>query len=100
MNRRREFHLVADISSSDPARLLPVLERLLTARIVSTSDGFHVEGDVAGEHARDLNRERLSALRRVERRTRLRATWISGGSTERFFDCVPKGRRPASDQSP
>jgi hypothetical protein len=44
-----------------------------------------------GESARDLNRALLSALRRLERRTRLRAEWTSGGTTERFFDYVPKG---------
>ena len=35
------------------------------------------------------------ALRRVERKTRLRAEWTAGGSVERFFDYVPKGTRPA-----
>jgi transposase len=46
-----------------------------------------------GESARDLNRAVLSALRRVERRTTLRAEWSSGTTVERFFDYVPKGIR-------
>jgi hypothetical protein len=33
----------------------------------------------------------LSALRRIEGKTRLRAEWMSGGTVERFFDYVPKG---------
>ena len=39
----------------------------------------------------------LSALRRVEKRTRLRAEWTGGGTTYRFFDYVPnvKSERPA-----
>ena len=40
------------------------------------------------------NRELLGELRRVERKTRLRAE-SAGGSVERFFDYVPKGTRPA-----
>jgi predicted nucleotidyltransferase component of viral defense system len=39
-------------------------------------------------------------LDRVERRTRLRSEWTVNGVTDRFFDYVPKGTRPASpDQS-
>jgi hypothetical protein len=48
---------------------------------------------LAGASAQDLNRSLLSALRRVERRTRLRAAWTADGVTERFFDYVSKGRR-------
>jgi hypothetical protein len=38
----------------------------------------------------ELNRSLLSALRKVEKRTRLRAEWTSGKTTERFFDYVSK----------
>jgi hypothetical protein len=48
-----------------------------------------------GTDARDVNRRLLSALRRAERRTRLRAEWTAGGTTYRFFDYVPKAERPA-----
>jgi len=49
-----------------------------------------------GTDARDVNRRLLSALRRVEKRTRLRAERAAGGGTiYRFFDCVPKSERPA-----
>jgi len=46
-----------------------------------------------GRSARDLNRAVLSELRRVEKRTRLRAEWTAGGVTERYFDYVLKGQR-------
>jgi hypothetical protein len=43
-----------------------------------------------GENAKELNRSLLSELRRAERRTRLRAEWTCGETTERFFDYVLK----------
>jgi hypothetical protein len=89
------FHLAADVSSDDPERVCPVVARLFPAGVTPTPTGFHVEAEVTGESARDLNRELLSALRREERRTRLRAEWTSEGTTERFFDYVAKGIRPA-----
>ena len=62
-----------------------------------TRDGtdWIVRAEVESASARDANRELLSELRRVERKTRLRAEWTAGGSVERFFDYVPKGTRPA-----
>ena len=72
-----------------------MLEGLVHGTVTATADGFHVEGTMSGESARDLNRRLLSALRRVERRTRTRATWTSGETTERFFDYVPKNPRSA-----
>ncbi|MGO8871128.1 MAG: hypothetical protein ACLQPH_06945 [Acidimicrobiales bacterium] len=53
-------------------------------------------GRCEGSDPRALNRELLSALRRVERRTRLRAEWTANGVIHRFFDYVPKGSRPAA----
>jgi hypothetical protein len=87
------FSLVADVSSDDPSAIAPVLRRLVSGRITATDDGFHVVAELNGESARDLNRALLSALRRVERRTRLRSEWTAGGTTQRFFDYVPKGTR-------
>jgi hypothetical protein len=87
------FDLVADVSSADPAAIEPVLRRLVDGEVTPTAGGFHVVGTLSGESAQDLNRLLLSALRRVERRTRLRAAWTGSGVTERFFDYVPKGRR-------
>jgi hypothetical protein len=46
-----------------------------------------------GASARELNRTFLSALRKVEKRTTLRAEWTSDdNTTERFFDYVLKKR--------
>ncbi|MGA9077939.1 MAG: hypothetical protein WB383_06375 [Acidimicrobiales bacterium] len=87
------FSLVADVSSEDPSAIAPVLHRLVGGQITATDDGFHVVAELTGESARDLNRALLSALRRVERRTRLRSQWTAGGTTQRFFDYVPKGTR-------
>jgi predicted component of type VI protein secretion system len=90
------FDLVADVSSADSAAVEPLLRGLVGGEITLTPDGIHVVATLAGESARDLNRSLLSTLRRVERRTRLRAEWTADGVTERFFDYIPKGRRPRS----
>jgi hypothetical protein len=95
MSDEFEYRLVADVNSDEPADLRPVIESLITGTVTPTRDGFHVEGTARGESARDLNRALLSALRRVERRTRLRAAWTRDGVTERFFDYVLKGTHPA-----
>jgi hypothetical protein len=89
------FHLSADISSDSPERIRAALTQLFATGVTETAAGFHVEATMTGESARDLNRDVLSALRREERRTRLRAEWTSDGTTERFFDYVSKGTRPA-----
>lgn len=54
---------------------------------------------MTGVSAQDCNRSLLSALRRVERRTRLRAEWTAGNVIERFFDYVPKGTRPVTQKT-
>jgi len=95
-----DFLLVADVSSDDPAAIEPVLRQLAGATVTEITSGFHVEATMTGPSARDLNRSLLSTLRRAERRTRLRAEWTGGGLTERFFDYVPKGSRPAKPASP
>ncbi len=90
------FHLIADVSSDSPSAIGSLLEQLVEGSVTATPDGFHVDGWMEGADARELNRFLLSALRRVERRTRLRAEWTADGETHRFFDYVPKGSRPAS----
>jgi len=57
---------------------------------------FVLEGTLEGASAKDLNRALLSALRRVEKKTRLRSEWTCEGTTERFFDYVPKRQRRAA----
>jgi hypothetical protein len=94
------FHLIAEVSSDSPTAIGPVLEQLVGGTVTETPEGFHVDCWMEGTDSRELNRELLSSLRRVERRTRLRAEWTANGVTDRYFDYVPKGTRPASpDQS-
>lgn len=95
MTIRRAFHLIADVSSDAPSQLRTLLETFVQGEVVALDDGYHVEGTVMGESARELNRQLLTALRKVERRTRLRSAWTADGVTERYFDYVPKRSRPA-----
>ncbi len=92
------FHLTADISTDSPDKIGPMLGRLVGGTITRTPEGFRVEASTRGTDPRELNRELLSAMRRLERRTRLRAEWTGNGMTHRFFDYVPKGTRPAPNQ--
>ncbi len=93
------FAVVADVSSERLAAVRPVLARTVeAATITENAQGLHVEGVMDGADAREVNRVLLSALRRVERRTRLRAEWTGGGFTYRFFDYAHKTTRPASHE--
>jgi hypothetical protein len=92
---QQTFDLVADVSSDAPGQLRTVLETFVRGSVVALDGGYHIEGTVVGDSARELNRQLLTALRRVERRTRLRSSWTAEGVTERYFDYVPKGSRPA-----
>jgi len=87
------FKLKARVSSSNPPAIEAVLEGLVTkgSVMMKAGDEFLVEPEMKGESAKDLNRSLLSALRRVEKRTRLRAEWTAqDNTTERFFDYVLK----------
>jgi hypothetical protein len=90
---------VATVSSDTPAAVRAPLKTFVGAgaKIEPTDDGFKIEAKLSGETAKDLNRQLLSELRRVEKKTRLRAEWTSGGVTEKFFDYVPKGTRKAEE---
>ncbi|MGH9917300.1 MAG: hypothetical protein ACRD6W_00285 [Nitrososphaerales archaeon] len=89
------FELIADVSSEDLDGVRTVLEQMVRGTVNMASGGLHVEGMMEGEDARDVNRRLLSAMRRVEKRIRLRATWTAGGTSYRFFDYVPKGTTTA-----
>ncbi len=93
--RPKRFRLVARVSSANPSAIREPLVRFVGHQglVTSTDDGFVVDSQLEGTTARDLNRQLLSELRRVEKRTRLRAEWTAEGTTERFFDYVPKGVR-------
>lgn len=90
----KKFSLAADIITDDPKRTLPVLTDLFGPdSILKIDHGFRVRTTMEGETARELNRSLLSSLRRLSKRTTLRAEWTNNGVTERFFDYVPRGIR-------
>jgi hypothetical protein len=94
----QRFTLRASVSTDDPEAVRPVLEeRLPLGSVTAGRDAkeFLLRSELVGPSAKELNRSLLSALRRAEKRTRLRSEWTSGGVTERFFDYVSKGQRPA-----
>ena len=94
--RKMRYTLHARVSSDNPGAIEPVLTQMVPHGTVTRSeDGQElvVEGTFDGPSARDLNRSLLSALRQVEKRTRLRAEWTGQGTVERFFDYVPKSTR-------
>ena len=89
------FRLNGEVSSESLDAIRPVLIQLVDGQVTPAPDGLRLEGLMEGEDARDVNRRLLSALRRVERRTRLRAEWTADGVTYRFFDYALKSERPA-----
>ena len=92
-----QFQLEAEVRTANRRDVLAALQNLLpNVGIEETETGLKLAGRVEGESARDLNRSLLSALRRVERRTTLRAEWTSDKTVERFFDYVPEGSRTIS----
>ena len=89
---KKTYELNANVSTENPQAIRRVLEDFIEhGSVTSVEGGFQVKAKMVGESARDLNRTLLSALRKVEKRTRLRAEWALGKSVERFFDYVPKG---------
>jgi hypothetical protein len=86
------FRLSARVSSSNPKAIKPVLKKFITRGTVKEAkDEFIIQAEMEGADAKELNRTLLSALRKVEKRTRLRAEWTSSdGTTQRFFDYVLK----------
>ena len=89
------FRLNGEVSSESLSAIQPLLTQVTGGQVTATGAGLHVEGAMEGTDARDVNRRLLSALRRIEKRTRLRAEWTAGGTTYRFFDYVLKSERPA-----
>jgi hypothetical protein len=89
------YRLLARVSSENLAGVEAVPRAVLPGVTVrQEGNELIVQGEVAGSSAKDLNRSLLSALRRVEKRTRLRAEWTDErGSTERYFDYVLKSVR-------
>ena len=89
---KKRFVLVASVNTDGPERVQPILEKLFGGGCVIQVDDneFRIKAEVEGEDVKELNRSLLSELRKVERRTRLRAEWTWNGTTDRFFDYVLK----------
>ena len=88
----KHFRVVAQVSSSNLQAIKPILEQLIkTGSVKEVKGEFIVEAEMAGDSAKELNRHFLSALRRAEKKTRLRAEWTSdSGETQKYFDYVLK----------
>jgi hypothetical protein len=85
------FKLNARINRSDAETIRQALDQLAAkASVRKKGDEFLIEAEMDGASAKELNRTLLSALRKVEKRTTLRAEWTSGDTTERYFDYVLK----------
>jgi len=87
-----KLKLKARVSRSDARTIRHALEQLSAEGSVrKAGDEFVVEAEMEGASARELNRTFLSALRKVEKRTTLRAEWnCDGGISERFVDYALK----------
>lgn len=86
------FTLSARVSSDRPAAVKSVITNVAPGASVKKEGAeFIVQAELQGADAKELNRAFLSALRRVEKKTRLRAEWTAeDGVTYRFFDYVLK----------
>ncbi|MGP8217055.1 MAG: hypothetical protein ACLQQ4_15915 [Bacteroidia bacterium] len=85
------FTLIAKVSTDNPKAIATELKKILAgASIKADGNDFIVQATLSGESTRELNRGLLSALRKVEKKTRLRAEWKSGNIVEKYFDYVPK----------
>ncbi len=97
----KRFNLIATVNTDNLALVGPVLKYFIgdrgTVEKVSSKEmphsakgEFRIQANLDGTSAKDLNRSLLSALRKAEKRTRLRAAWSYGGITEQYFDYVLK----------
>ncbi|MHB2037122.1 MAG: hypothetical protein ACYCPW_10330 [Nitrososphaerales archaeon] len=89
------FKLAARVNSSNPRAVRLHLENLMKEKgsvreAEDESGGFILAAEMEGSSAKELNRSLLSELRKVERKTTLRAEWTYAGVTERYFDYVLK----------
>ena len=86
-----KLKLKARVNRSDAKTIREALDQFAAKRSVrKEGDEFIVEAEMEGDSAKELNRMLLSALRKVEKRTTLRAEWTCGDTTERYFDYVLK----------
>jgi hypothetical protein len=91
---KRRFSLSATVDTDSPDLVLKALGGLLGEGAVEMGakpGEFVIRKEMEGESANDLNRALLSAVRREEKKTRLRAEWTAqDGTVYKFFDYVLK----------
>lgn len=88
------YSLKAEIATSDFEKIKAALiDSVGVDGVLETGWGFIVRTTLEGESAEDLNRNFLSALRRISKKTTLRSEWVHNGVTERFFDYISKGTK-------
>ena len=64
------FSLTARVSTENPTAIKRALKEFMPeGSITATEEGFVVRAKLTGTSARELNRNLLSALRRIERKT-------------------------------
>jgi hypothetical protein len=86
-----DFKLKARINRSDARTIRHALNQVAAKGSVrKEGDEFIVEADMEGASAKELNRTLLSALRKANKRTTMRAEWTFSNTAERFFDYVLK----------
>ena len=91
MASQLNFKLSARVNRSDAQTIRQALDQLGAKGLVrKEGNEFLVAAEMQGESARELTRTLLSILRKVEKRTTLRAEWTCDNTTERFFDYVLK----------
>jgi hypothetical protein len=93
----KKLSLVGKIRTDNPWTINTALRKAVPQGIIeqTATNELAVQAELGGKTARDLNRSLLSALRRVEKKTLLRAEWAPGNVREKFFDYAPKGKTAA-----
>ncbi|MDG7000712.1 MAG: hypothetical protein JRN15_16585 [Nitrososphaerota archaeon] len=91
----KTFKLSARINSASSDAIVPVLEDLFKdrgsfKRADDEKGGYVIQAEMSGTSSKVLNRNILSSLRKVEKKTTLRAEWTSSNTIQRYFDYVLK----------
>jgi hypothetical protein len=97
----KRFKVFARVSSSNLKAVKPIIDQVIpNTSVREEGSDLVIEGHAVGVSAKELDRSLLSAMRRVEKKTRLRAEWTSDdGPTLRFFDYVLKKTTKTSSSS-
>lgn len=87
-----KYALKARISSDNIVAVKSVVQSFVgdSGTVVEAEGELEVSATLSGESSKELNRQLLSSLRRVEKKTRLRSEWTTSETTERYFDYVLK----------